>query len=107
MRRLRKCVVIIWPAAVATAFAFAACLWAVRPVFEPIGLRGHDPTAMIRHAFPIRLVQPQWISDQSHLSDAWSISEARARFAFIVACWVAACVTIIYLRVKNSSGAQT
>ena len=105
MRALRKWLIIIWPAAVVTAFAAVTLPWAVRTVFSPIGLGRFDTTALIRHAFPIRLVQPEWIADQSNLYFVWSISEARARFLLIVTCWVAACVTIIYIRVKDSASA--
>src|SRR6266513_1406257 len=100
MRTLRKWIIIVWPTSVVTAFAAVACLWAERPVFEPIGLRRYDTTALIRHTFPVRLVQPQWITDQSNLYFAWSISEARARFLLVVALWVAACGAIVYIHVK-------
>ena len=79
MRTLRKWLIIVWPTAVVTAFALVACVWAARPAFAPIGLGRHDTTALIRHAFPVRLVQPQWIADQSNLYFAWSVSEGRAR----------------------------
>ena len=107
MRAFQKWVMIIWPAALMTAFAFVACPWAVSPVFSPIGLGRYDTTALIKHAFPIRLVQPDWIADQSNLYFAWSISEARARFFLIVACWVGACATIVYIRVKGATRAET
>lgn len=108
MRTLLKWVIIVWPTTVVTAVAFVvACLWAARPVFDPIGLGRHDTTALIRHAFPVRLVQPQWIADQSNLYFAWSVSEARARFLLVVALWVAACGAIVYIRVKASASAQT
>ena len=107
MSTVRKWVIIIWPTAVVTVFAFVACFSAIRPMFEPIGLRSHDTTAVIRHAFPIRLVQPQSIADRSNLYIAWSTSEARARFLLILVCWVAASVTLIYIRVKRSPSAQT
>jgi hypothetical protein len=107
MRALQKWVIIIWPAAVVTACAAVACLWVVRPVFSPIGLGRHDTTALIRHTFPIRLVQPQWITDQSNLYFVWSITEARARFLLVVALWAAACGTIIYIRARNSHRYQT
>lgn len=35
-----------------TAVAFLALLWVIGPEFEPLGLRSHDTTAVIRHAFP-------------------------------------------------------
>lgn len=107
MRALRKWVGIIWRVAVVTAFLPATVLWVVRPMFDPIGLRNHDPTAVIRHTFPIRLVQPQWIADQSNLYFEWSFSEARARFLFVAICWIAACVTIIYVRVRRAASART
>ena len=106
MRALRKWIIIIWPATVVTALAVVTLPWVARPVFSPIGLGRYDTTALIRHTFPIRLVQPQWIADQSNLYFVWSISEARARFFLIVACWVAACAAIIYIRVKRSAIAQ-
>jgi hypothetical protein len=106
MRALRKWVSISWRVVVVTAFAAVALLWVVKPVFEPIGLRRYDTTALIRRTFPIRLVQPQWIADQTNLYFEWSVSEARARFLLVVVCWVATCVTIVYVRVKGSASAQ-
>jgi hypothetical protein len=92
---------------VVTAFAAVALLWVVRPVFEPIGLRRYNTTALIRYTFPIRLVQPQWITDQSNVYVEWSVSEARARFLLVVVCWVAGCGTIVYVRIRRAASARS
>jgi hypothetical protein len=106
MDALRKCIGIIWRGVLVTAFAAIALVWAVRPVFDPIGLGRYDTTALIRHTFPIRLVQPQWIADQSNLYFEWSVSEARARFLLIVVCWVAACLTSACVRLRRTATAR-
>ena len=93
----------MWPIGVATVAALALlCFWTVRPVFTPVGFGRYDTMALIRHAFPIRLVEPQWIADQSNLYFLWSIAEARARFVLSVTLWVAACGAIIYFRARDS-----
>lgn len=107
MRAFWKWAGIGWRVVVVTAFAVVALLWVVRPVFDPIGLRRYDTTAVIRHTFPIRLVQPQWITDQSNLYFEWSVSEVRARFLLVVVCWVAASVTIVYARIRRAPAVRT
>jgi hypothetical protein len=107
MRAFWKWVGVGWRVVVVTAFAAVALLWVVRPVFEPIGLRRYDTTTVIRHTFPIRLVQPQWITDQSNLYFEWSVSEARARFLLVVAVWIAVSATIVYLRIRRAATAWT
>src|SRR5258708_251696 len=101
MRALRKWIIIIWPATVVTALAVVTLPWVVRPVFSPIGLGRYDTTALIRHTFPIRLVQPQWIAVQTNLYDDWSIAEGRARILLVACLCITACAAIIYVRMKK------
>ena len=60
--------------------------WAVHPLLSPPqGLHSTDTTysQLVRERYPVRLIDPAWLSDDMH----WSLAETAARLGALAVCF--------------------
>jgi hypothetical protein len=57
-----------------------------------------DDPKLIRHYFPIRVVQPEWIHGKHSLLMDWTVAETRVRCSIVAVLWLAGTAAIVYAR---------
>jgi len=79
----------------------AAFLWGLAPLLTPLATI-HDGTEadLIREIWPLRLVQPEWVSIPPNHYQRWEMAETLARLIVVFLGWVTTTTSLVrrYLR---------
>ena len=90
-----------------TALAFVAGYYAVFTLnISGIYSSNLTDADLIRARCPIRLVQPEWVSNQPDTLMNWCVAEMKARLILVLVLWLisVACLVWRYLKKREVTG---